>query len=252
MGGNSASLTVTPLADALVESPEAVLVNVAPGSGYSAGSPGSAVVLIEDYTQANGDGVFAQYFNNTSATVPNFSVAPSLSRVESQINGNWPGAISGGSPGPGVNGDYFASRWTAEVLPEFAQIYTFYANVNTGGRLWINGQLLVNNWARLHQRRIQRDDSTAGRPPLRARVRAFRKDRRLLCHRLMAERESAEAGHPAGAPFFECAAANPQCDRSSLLQNSGPYSIKLWRAAIRRATARRICPPAGRSTRPPG
>ena len=146
MGRHTALLAVTPLADTLVESPEAVLVSVAAGNGYSTGSPGAAAVLIEDYTQPNGDGIFVQYFNNTSASVPDFSVAPALSRVEPQINGNWPGAINGGSPGPGVNGDQFASRWRAEVLPEFAQIYTFYANVNTGGRLRVNGQLLVNNW----------------------------------------------------------------------------------------------------------
>ena len=47
-GANSATVTVTPLADNAVEEPETVVLAVAPGNGYEVGSPNTATVTITD------------------------------------------------------------------------------------------------------------------------------------------------------------------------------------------------------------
>jgi hypothetical protein len=43
-------------------------------------------------------------------------------------------------------------RWTGNVIPLSAETYTFYLQSDEGARLWINGQLLVDDWT-LHSLR---------------------------------------------------------------------------------------------------
>ena len=151
LGVNSATVTVTPLFDAVLESREAVILTVSASAAYTVGSQRAAAVLIDDRTTANGTGVTARFWNNTSATIPVFtntsgattgSATPVLTRIDPQIDNTWGVA----SPGAGVNADYFVSRFTGDVLPEFSQIYTFQGQVERGGRLWVNGQLLFTSW----------------------------------------------------------------------------------------------------------
>ncbi len=136
----SATIPVMPVLDATVESPEAVIVTLSPNAAYTVGQPGAAGILITDLTSATGTGVLAEYWNKTSANINDAlfpTTAPLLSRIEAQINGNWPTATNGGSPGPGINADNFVSRWTGEILPQYSQIYTIFMNVNAGGRIWV-------------------------------------------------------------------------------------------------------------------
>ena len=151
LGVNSATVTVSPLPDNVLESREAVILTVSASASYSVGSPAAAAVLINDYSQANGNGVTARFWNNTSATIPVFtntsgatngSATPVLTRIDPLIDNTW-GATS---PGAGVNVDYFVSRFSGDVLPEFSQIYTFQGQVERGGRLWVNGQLIFSSW----------------------------------------------------------------------------------------------------------
>jgi uncharacterized protein (DUF1800 family) len=149
LGVNSATLTVTPLADAVVESPEAVIVTISAGAGYSFASPPPAAgVIINDYATPNGNGALARYWNSTVGTIDTYSTAfpataPVITRIEPQIDTIW---ATGVSPGAGVNENYFVSRYTADVLPEFSQIYTFTGIVNTAGRLTVNGKIVFDNW----------------------------------------------------------------------------------------------------------
>ena len=153
LGVNSATVTVTPLWDAVLESRESVILTINPSGAYNVGSSYAAAVLINDNAIANGTGVTARFWNNTSATIPVFSntsgfinvglATPVITRVDPQINNNW-GLLS---PGSGINPDYFVSRFTGDVLPEFTQTYTFQGDVDRGGRLWVNGQLLFSNWS---------------------------------------------------------------------------------------------------------
>ncbi len=155
LAASSATISVTPIVDSVVESSEAVIVTLTTDPGYSVGQPAAAAILISDNVTANGDGVRAQYWNKNSTTIadttlePAGNPPPNLSRIEPQINGNWPGTVNGGSPGPGVAGDNFVSRFTGEILPEFAQIYTIFLNLNTSGRIWVGDTTVapqLNSW----------------------------------------------------------------------------------------------------------
>jgi hypothetical protein len=66
-----------------------------------------------------------------------------LTRTDPQINFNWGDP---GGPDPAVGDDNFSVRWTGEVEAAFTETYTFYPKTDDGVRLWVDGQLLVENW----------------------------------------------------------------------------------------------------------
>ena len=152
MGVNTATVNVSPLADALVESPESVILTISANASYTVGAPSVAAVIVDDYIQATGTGLSAQFYNEgtvngntlSSSNGPTFSNRV-LTRNDATADFDY---LVTAWPGAPVNVTQFASRWTGEVLPEFTQIYTFYTDVNAAGRLWVNGQLLTNNWPR--------------------------------------------------------------------------------------------------------
>lgn len=152
LGVKSVTVPVEPRSDTLTESPEGVLLNVVVGSGYTVGSPTTAAVIINDRTSPNGNGLRARFWNEAttiSTTSPAvFPGNPVVTRIDPVVDYDWPDNTTqgSGSPAAGINTNYFSSRWTGEVLPEFSQIYTFQFEVNLAGRIWVNGKLIVNNW----------------------------------------------------------------------------------------------------------
>ncbi len=64
-----------------------------------------------------------------------------LTRVDSIINFNWPA-----SPAAGVKTDNFSVRWTGRVQAPIAGTYRFSTVSDDGIRVWVNGQLVINNW----------------------------------------------------------------------------------------------------------
>jgi hypothetical protein len=92
-----------------------------------------------------GTGLFGQYWSNTTSaafTNVNFSAAPTLTRTDATINFNW----SSTPPSPSIGLTNYVVRWTGAVQPQFNETYTFYTTTDDGVRLWVNGQLLVNEW----------------------------------------------------------------------------------------------------------
>ncbi|MFN2247270.1 MAG: PA14 domain-containing protein [Candidatus Promineifilaceae bacterium] len=78
---------------------------------------------------------YATYWNN-----PNLSGPPALQRVESGA----PDVIWGeGSPGSGVQSDYFSARWTGSEYFEPGR-YRFTLRADDGARLWVNNQLVLD------------------------------------------------------------------------------------------------------------
>jgi len=65
-----------------------------------------------------------------------------LTRMDPQIDFNW----GAGEPDPLVGADNFSVRWVGQVEAAFTEPYTFYTRSGDGVRLWIDGQLLVDNW----------------------------------------------------------------------------------------------------------
>jgi hypothetical protein len=85
---------------------------------------------------AAGDGLKGEYFDNMDFTSPKFT------RTDANINFNW----GSGSPASGMGADTFSVRWTGKIMPKDSGTYTFYTTSDDGVRLWINGQLVINNW----------------------------------------------------------------------------------------------------------
>jgi hypothetical protein len=65
-----------------------------------------------------------------------------MTRIDPAINFDW----AYGAPDPTVGVDNFSTRWTGQVVPRYSETYTFYTQADDGVRLWINDQLLVDNW----------------------------------------------------------------------------------------------------------
>ena len=63
-------------------------------------------------------------------------------RLDRTLNFDW----GTGSPDSRVPVDNFAVRWSGKIKPSTSASYTFYTDTAGGVRLWVNGQLLVDNW----------------------------------------------------------------------------------------------------------
>ena len=49
-------------------------------------------------------------------------------------------------PISGISDQHFSVRWTGQILPKYSGLYTFSVNTRGGVRLWVDNQLLVDNW----------------------------------------------------------------------------------------------------------
>jgi len=77
-----------------------------------------------------------EYYNNV-----NLTGSPVLVRDDASVSFDW----GSGSPATGVNADQFSVRWTNYV--SFATgTYTFNVTTDDGARLWIDEQLLIDQW----------------------------------------------------------------------------------------------------------
>ncbi len=93
----------------------------------------------------NGLGLSGQYWTNTTGvafTNVAFSVPPTLTRTDAVVNFNW----SNHGPDPTIGRTNFTVRWTGSVQPEYSETYTFSTVSDGGIRLWVNGQLLIDDW----------------------------------------------------------------------------------------------------------
>ena len=95
----------------------------------------------------------ARYFNNR-----NLSGEPIWRRDESKIDNDW----GGGSPNPGlVADDNFSVRWT-RTIDLAAGNYRFFATMDDGMRVWIDDQLIIDNWTDSQQHTVTADRYMSG------------------------------------------------------------------------------------------
>jgi hypothetical protein len=87
-------------------------------------------------SSGNGTGLRGEYFDNIDFT------SLKVARTDPTVNFDW----GTGAPDPSMGPDTFSVRWTGEVEAPASGTYTFTTASDDGVRLWINGQLLVNNW----------------------------------------------------------------------------------------------------------
>lgn len=103
-------------------------------------SPQSFTAIYEEVERGDGAGLLGSYFNDPEA---NFTSRPVLQRIDPTINFNW----AGSSPQDGqVDADLFTVRWSGFVEPFVSERYTFYPSTDDGVRLWVDDQLIVDQW----------------------------------------------------------------------------------------------------------
>ena len=84
-----------------------------------------------------GNGLKGEYFNNLS-----LSGSPALTRTDTTVNFDF----GNGSYVTGGPTDTFSARWTGKVKATVSGNYTFSTNSDDGVRLYVNGNLIINNW----------------------------------------------------------------------------------------------------------
>ena len=90
---------------------------------------------LEQRAMLAGQGLTAQYFHN-----PDLS-GLAVERTEA-VDFYW----RTGSPAPGVDGNSFSARWIGQVEALYSETYAFRTVADDGVRLWVDGQLLVDDW----------------------------------------------------------------------------------------------------------
>jgi uncharacterized repeat protein (TIGR03806 family) len=93
----------------------------------------------------NGIGLLGQYWTNTTGvafTNISFSTPATLVRTDAVVNFNW----STNGPDPSIGQTNFTASWTGSVQAQYNETYTFMVVADDGVRLWVNGQLLVDDW----------------------------------------------------------------------------------------------------------
>lgn len=98
--------------------------------------PWSDVVIESTLDPGKGTGLLAEYYDNMDLT------DYLLSALDETIDFDW----GTGSPNVYMEEDTFSVRWTGQVEPKYSEEYTFYTNAGDGVRLWVDDQLIVDEW----------------------------------------------------------------------------------------------------------
>ena len=89
---------------------------------------------------ASSNGLTGRYYKDPG-TGAHFATLV-VTRVDLTVNFDW----ASGTPAAGVPADNFSVRWTGRVQAPVSGTYRFTTVSDDGIRLWINGQLVINNW----------------------------------------------------------------------------------------------------------
>jgi hypothetical protein len=113
-------------------------IAAAPGAVNSAVASASFINTAE---AGNGSGLTGSYFANHTSPNP-FTGSPVLVQTNATVNFNWETT----GPNPAVGATNFTVRWTGTVQAQFSETYDFTTVADDGVRLYVNGQLLINDW----------------------------------------------------------------------------------------------------------
>jgi hypothetical protein len=102
-----------------------------------------------------GDGLSGSYFGNS-----HLFGTPLMNRVDAEVNSDFNAALE--SDGPVKNAADFAKRssallgksnprqfsvsWSGEIQAQFTEPYTFHLDSDDGVRVWLNEQLIIDDW----------------------------------------------------------------------------------------------------------
>ncbi len=91
-----------------------------------------------DTLPAGSGGLQAEYFSNSA----DLDSLIKVERVDSNIDFNW----NQEPPAPTVKRELFSVRWRGEIEIPVTDTYTFTTRSNDGSRIYVNDQLVVNDW----------------------------------------------------------------------------------------------------------
>jgi len=144
-GVSSQTINITPLANTNLQTPVLAQVLLQPGANYTVGSQSNAAVVIYPSAAASGSGLLGQYYTNSSITytsTTNFNATNLfLTRIDPVVDFNWTNGTV-----PNLSSGIYSVRWTGQVQPQFSEIYYFDVQSQDGCRLWVNDQLLIDEW----------------------------------------------------------------------------------------------------------
>ncbi len=86
----------------------------------------------------NGTGLRGEYYDKRDLT------HLVLVRTDPTIDFDW----GSGSPAADIHPNTFSVRWTGLIQPRYAETYTFHTVSNEGVRLWVDGRLIIDDWAK--------------------------------------------------------------------------------------------------------
>ncbi|MEL7496276.1 MAG: PQQ-dependent sugar dehydrogenase [Planctomycetota bacterium] len=133
------TVSINVLDDSVVEGDEQFSFTIDNPIGDAAlTAPRTATITIDDNDsiQANGDGLLGEYFDNQDFT------NRFLFRTDPRVNFDW----GAGSPANGMGANQFSVRWTGQIEPRYSEQYTFETTTDDGVRLWINDQLVIDQY----------------------------------------------------------------------------------------------------------
>lgn len=165
-GVKSVEIKVTPLYNASLKATRAVIVSVGSGGGYSVGSPSQAVVTIYPSQTPTGTGLTGLYTSGSSTTYSNSAnfntvTASGFTRVDPTVDfvfSTTTTGVAANTGGTAINGvapigaiattsPYtYTVRWKGQIQPQYSQTYYFDVLSNDGAKLFVNGQLIIDNW----------------------------------------------------------------------------------------------------------
>ena len=85
-----------------------------------------------------GNGLYGTYFSQ-----PNFEGYAST-QIDSNIDFDW--GVSAPTADPNVGTSNFSVRWTGFVKANYTELYTFFTDCSGGVRLFVDSQILVDQW----------------------------------------------------------------------------------------------------------
>jgi hypothetical protein len=94
------------------------------------------LVPVPALQNGTGNGLNAAYYNGMNFTTLRHS------EIDTTINFNW-GTVA---PNAYVGPNSYSVRWSGYIQPRTTGSYTFYINSDNGRRVWINDQLIIDEW----------------------------------------------------------------------------------------------------------
>ncbi len=82
-------------------------------------------------------GLLAAYFRRTE-----LDSSSAVTRIDPQLDFDW----GNNAPVAEVPAESFSARWSGQVAAQFTESYTFHVEAGGGVRLWLDGQLVLDQW----------------------------------------------------------------------------------------------------------